>query len=91
MTDNKYMFEKTGRTIEDYPENTVILADIVRLADNKTELLVLDSDGNTLYNNRCEYIKWTTEGCASSLYDRKITDMDVTSDGKLVLYVDRNL
>lgn len=88
MADNKYMSEKTGRTIEDYPENTVILADIVRLADNKTELLILDSDGNTLYNDRCEYIKWTTGGCASSLCDRKITYMDTTPDGKLELQVD---
>ena len=88
MADNKYMSEKTGRTIEDYPENTVILADIVRLADNKTELLILDSDGNTLYNDRCEYIKWTTGGYASSLCDRKITYMDATPDGKLELQVD---
>lgn len=88
MADNKYMSEKTGRTIEDYPENTVTLADIVRLADNKTELLILDSDGNTLYNDRCEYIKWTTGGCASSLCGRKITYMDAAPDGKLELHVD---
>lgn len=88
MDYNKYMFEKTSMTINDYPEKKLIVADIIRHTDDKNILRIIDSNTDeVLYDDRCEYIKWTSEGCASSLCSREIESID-TFDDKIELYVD---
>lgn len=79
----KYMYEKTDKTIDDYPQRELILADIIRLTDKKTHLYIIDRDTEeVLYNDRMEYLKWTSEGCASSLCGKKIKYIDSISDGR---------
>lgn len=89
MKDNeKWMFEKTSMTIDDYPEKKVIVADVIRLVDKKTGLMIFDwITGELLYDDRCEYIEYTSEGCVSSLCGKEIEYMDSASDGKIELHV----
>lgn len=88
MVGEKYIHENTGKCIDDYPEKEVILADIIRLLDGKTTVIVFNADMDLLYEGRVEYIKYTSEGCASSLLDKKVTYVDVALDNKLELCVE---
>lgn len=91
MDYNKYMFEKTSMTINDYPEKKLIVADIIRNIDDKTELRIVDCNTDELvYEDRCEYIKWTSEGCASSLCGKEIESIDTFED-KIQLCVNMNM
>lgn len=87
----KWMYEKTDMTINDYPKKKLIVADIIRNTDKKTELMIFDRETEELlYNNRCEFIEWTSEGCASSLCGKEIEYIDATVDGKIELHVNMN-
>lgn len=80
---NKYIFEKTNYTINDYPKNKIILADILRLTDGKTHVTVIDRETEEiLYNDRAEYITWTSEGCCSSLCSKEVAYIDSMHDEK---------
>lgn len=85
MTDNIYMYEKTDQTINDFPQKELILADIMRLMDKKTHLYIINRDTEeVLYNDRMEFIEWTSEGCASSLCSKKIEYIDVINDSRFL-------
>lgn len=83
MTDpnNKYMFEKTDKTIDNYIKKQIILADLLKIIDSKTHVCLIDRETEeVLYNDRAEYIIWTTEGCACSLCDKPVVCVDSIVD-----------
>jgi len=85
--ENKYMFERTDKSINDYPEKVIILADLFHLGDGKIEYIIMESESEEeLYNGRQEYLEWTTEGCASSLCSRVIDYIDIGSN-KILVYL----
>lgn len=87
---NKYMFEKTNRTIDSYEKKEIILADLFHLGDKKVCYLIYDSETEEeLYDDRQEYLEWTSEGCASSLCGRVVESIDVIND-RIVVYLKKN-
>ena len=84
---NSYMFEKTDKSINDYPEKEIILADLFHLGDGKIEYVIMESESEEeLYDGRQEYLEWTSEGCASSLCGRVIDYIDIGSN-KILVYL----
>ena len=84
---NEYMYEKTDKSIDDYPKKDIILADLLRITDGKTHVCIIDRETEeVLYNDRAEYITWTTEGCCSSLCSKKVEYLD-SIDGAIEVHL----
>lgn len=88
MSGNNYMFERTNMSIHNYPNKKLIVADIIKLTDKKSILYIIDRDTEeVVYDDRAEFIEWTSEGCASSLCGKPIKYIDATHDGKIEIHV----
>lgn len=84
----KLMFEKTDMTIDNYPDKKLIVADIIKNTNKKTKLMIFDENTeDLLYDDRCEYIEWISEGCASSLCGKEVVYFDATPEGKIEIHV----
>jgi len=76
------------KTINDYEKKTLIVADFVQHTDGKVDILIIDNDDEILYDGRQEYLAWTGEGVADKVCDRIVNWFDISSDTKIVLYLE---
>lgn len=84
-----YLQITNTKTINQYQNKKLTVADFVNHTDGKVVFLIIDNNDVELYEGRQEYLAWTEEGMADIVCDKVVDYFDIGKDGQLMLYLEK--